>query len=232
MPDDLFQELVEWYNDQNQAELPLDQLNSLEVSLRSLGLVAKLEAIVDASVQSSWFQDSVETYSSTGVINIEDQHKVRSETIAAYALISPPPIDLESRAREWLARRNKMEKVGIPVPKWHLIWKATIFASYPPFSFDEFISSNELDQEEIDDFGRDLNGIIGGMAQLGVKPLNLMNNIRTNGLNLFYCGMGFDIGTPSTVVDQQQNQFLLEASILDQLPQSIIDSYRRYSNRN
>ena len=68
------------------------------------------------------------------------------------------------------------------------------------------------------------------MAETGVDPLGLKEDLRTDGLNIFYCGLGYDMGAVNPSSSDQEIEERLrvyEDVILKECEQNFINHYRK-----
>lgn len=224
MANDIFGELVDWWKENNGQVKHISFDQALLNSLISVGVMLPSESIANREVILDWHQDSEETYESIVSIDIENQERVRTVLIAGYAVVTPPGIPIEEVAEIWRKRGNKLSSKGVNLPKWFLVWRGTIYVYYPPYNLTEYLNDFKLDNIENLELAQSLRKTLKALADLSIQPLGLTHSLRTNGLEVYFCGMGFNVGESiAETSDKLLEKF--EKDVLRSLPESFRASY-------
>ena len=201
----LFDEIIDWWCSENSLH-KTSSLNETKIvdALKSLGIQKENETLISKEIITDWYQNSEDTYLTIGKIALESQSTIRTLNIAGYAVVTPPGISLEDRIEIWESRSKELRGAGINIPEWYLVWNNTIYTYYPHLSLIDFLSK-DLNDYILVDFAKELKDILVKLISLNIAPLNLPYAFRTNSLQVFYCGMGFDIGN---ILDSDSVPFL------------------------
>lgn len=211
MANNIFGEFVEWWIESNYRNKDLSEDSSFHASLVELGLIKSNWKIVKKNIIEDWYRDSEEFYTSIGSIDVEFDGDIQTKLLAAFAVVTPPVgISIEERIEIWRDRVDKISDVGVITPNWVLDWKGTIFLELPPHNLFEFFSDFTPSTVVKENLLTSLWNNLRALASLGLLPLDLVSNLRTDGLDVYYCGMGFDLGdTTNTqfeeLIDEYEN---------------------------
>ncbi len=201
MTNNAVEDFGNWWIAEKVSSKNLDISKASNAALRELGVLFPDEVIVSERTLEDWHQDSEETYNSVFALDIENQERVRSVIISAYAIVTPPGIPINDRLIIWQERANRLVQAGVSTPKWLLIWKGTIYVNLPPHKLSDYLSDSRLTDDEIGELAKSLKQLLFRLSALSLNPLGLFYHLRTDGFLVYYCGMGFDVGEPDEIQD-------------------------------
>ncbi len=231
MAEDVFGELGEWWlhNHASSKDLPMDK--AFRASLSYLGIMKDGEHVLSKRILKEWYPDSDETYMTLGEIDFESSDRVRTELIAAYAVVTPPGIPIAERIEIWGERAEKMRQAQVSIPDWFLVWRGTIFTRHPHLDLVEYLTKTDVDGMDQNDLALSLSKTLKGLASLSLEPLGFPYRLRTDNFNVFFCGMGFDVGE-STGVSPEKLLVNYEQQILPHLPPKFVLKYKQLKQAN
>jgi hypothetical protein len=224
----IFGDLIEWWRTQDVAADASDDADELTSAMRELGVMESVESIVSKEVVFDWKQESEDFYTSLVSIDLSGADRVRTVRIIARAVITPPLLPIETRIEEWERRMARLREAGLVVPRWYLIWHGTIYADYPPHQLTDFITRFPLDPYDLTTLTTSLVTSLRALASLSLTPLSLIESLRTDGMRVFYCGLGFDLGS-ATLQDPEGLLQEYEAQILSSCSDAFRSSYLKSS---
>jgi len=171
MSDDIFGDLAEWWlheSHSREKDLPAEEV--LVAALQALGIMREDELILSRRVISDWHPKTEETYESIVAIDFENVCGARTEMVVAYAIVTLPGMPIEERMRVWVERAKRLAGAGINVPIWHLAWRGTIYARYPPHNLVDYLRDYGLDDVDSTRLAESLLRTLGGLA---IFPLQI-----------------------------------------------------------
>ena len=213
MADNIFEDLCEWLHYSYKKSDPIRYSdNDLQEALYELGIAGRGEVIYSKRIIEDWHIDSGDTYTTIVEIDLSNNERIKTIGIIAHAIVTPPGISLEDRLMMWLEQIKNLDSAGVVVPRWYLAWKGTAYIQYPPHKLVEYIQP-ETNRNEINDLASDLAKIFTGLSALSLRPLGLLHHLRTDGLRVYYCGLGFDIGastneSANSLITEYEDQVL------------------------
>lgn len=222
---EIFDELADWWISKHTlAKNPAIE-TAIVSALLELGIIGEDETILSRRIVQDW-QESEDVYSAVVAVDTEGPSHVRTVLLAAYAVITPPPLPIDERIAIWQKRIEKLGEVGVTIPHWFLIWKGTIYTDYPPHNLFQYLEENTLTNDETNLMASSLAKTLVGLAKLKLNPLALSHSLRTDSLQVFYCGMGFDAGDSGSVSSDQLLKDY-ESELFAQLPESFVMDYKK-----
>lgn len=164
----------------------------LEEGCKKIGLLSKKEELVRIIKSTKWRRGGYETYVSEGKIILQKwkERKIRNILAKAYAGfgigVSP-----KERVYQWEQRAKKLKKSGIPVAKVYGTQHAVLFSRYIKYELIDFLKSHRSYASK---YGRMLSNIAKKMDNIGVKPVCLLSDLRTDGETIYVTDYGEDMG--------------------------------------
>lgn len=222
MSENIFDEFVDWWNTTNKRS-NVDYDKALRAALSSIGVLNANEKIIDREVVTDWQRASDEIYESIVTLNIEGVTTTRTVMVAGYAVVTPPGISIEDRIDLWRKRYELLKLSGVNMPDWYLVWRGTIYVNVPTHKLGEYLRKYRIDPFEQYSLAENLYFLLNNLSKLSILPLGLYSSLRTDSFKVYYSGLGFDVGEPTTISPIE----LLERYELEVLP-SFPDDFRKY----
>lgn len=225
MAETIVDDLLDWWNfKKDEARVGYTKKDDLELALRVLNVISSEEMLESYEIEAEWFQESEEFFKSVCSFEITGKDKSRTLYVAAYAVITPPPLSIIDRIEGWRDNIMKLNDLGVQTPTWLLIWRGSIFTQHPPFLFSEYLENRDLDEVTLQDLAYSLKKSLQALARYSPVLLSLLSYLRTDGLSVYYCGFGFDLGGV-TVTDFENNLSKLEGEVLLSAPAKFREKY-------
>ncbi len=224
MKNNAVDDLGNWWIAEKASSKDLDVSKANNAALRELGVLFLDEVIVSERILADWHQDSEDTYNSVFALDIENQERIRSVIISAYAIVTPPGISINDRLIIWQERADMLARGGVLIPKWLLTWRGTIYINLPPHKLSDYVKEHQMTDNEIGELAVNLKQLFINLSTLSLNPLGLFHHLRTDSFSVYYCGMGFDVGEP----DENKNVNKLsqyEQQVLPYLPDRFQKKY-------
>jgi len=168
-----------------------DHLQTLENGCRRLCLITEEEKLLELREGKPWTRGGAESFIATGVLVIgkNNQEYLRKIILKAYGGFSPP----EEKVRSWQARSLILSAHGIPISRVYSVFHGVLFAEFVESNLIEFLAANNNAECKVW-AAKNLDGIIDGLDDLRAHPVLLLPDLRTDGLRIYVCDFGEDLG--------------------------------------
>lgn len=162
----------------------------IENALQQIGIIETDETLVSYTDISEWHRGGAETYISDFKVLLKTDLYERREHIIAKAIVKWGTT-AELTVIEWLNRVRRLNAFGVNTPHvWH--WNGVLFQQFIRFSLTDYIHA--VNDQEKHRLCRQLLRIAEQVDRAGFSPTNIIDDIRTDGTELFVVDVGEDLG--------------------------------------
>jgi hypothetical protein len=163
----------------------------IQSAMRRIGILSDNELLVTYVDNSAWKLGGAETYISDFLITCNSYGANRSYHVIAKAIFKWG-LNIDQVIQEWIDRQQRLDAFKVPTPRLFGYCRGILFQQFISFRFQDYFRCAQ--HTEKIRLGTKLLNLAYKIDKAGFYPRGLVEDLRTDGEELFVIDLGEDLG--------------------------------------